>query len=296
MVKSARSKSDVAFDVFNFTFLTIFALLILYPLYFILIASFSDPSRVFGGDVWLLPKQITFEGYQRLFRDPVIWTGYGNSVMYAVMGALISVSLTIAAAYPLSRKDFLGRNVIMLFFVFTIFFSGGLIPTYLLVKNLGMMNSIWAVVVPSAVEAFGIIIAKTFFESNIPDELREAASIDGCTNMRFLWGIAIPLSMPIIAVLTLFAVVKQWNGFFDALIYLENDKLYPLQLILRNILIQSQPSGNMTSDIESLAAQQRVSELIKYGIIIVAAAPLMFLYPLLQRYFVKGILIGSVKG
>ncbi|MDQ0877344.1 putative aldouronate transport system permease protein [Paenibacillus sp. V4I3] len=293
---TAKSTADKWFDALNMLVLSGFALLILYPLYFVVIASISEPDQIYAGNVWLWPKGVTLEGYRRILSDPQIWSGYGNSILYAVASALISVSLTIGAAYPLSRKDFYGRNTFMLFFVFTMFFSGGLIPTYLLVKNLGMVNTIWSVILPSAVDAFGIIIARTFFQSTIPEELREAAFMDGCRNTRFLWSVVIPLSKPIIAVLVLFAVVRQWNGFFDALIYLENEKLYPLQLVLRNILIQSQPIGDMVSDIDSLLAKQRVSELIKYGVILIAAAPLLLLYPFLQRYFVKGVLIGSVKG
>lgn len=293
---TAKSTADKWFDALNILVLSGFALLILYPLYFVVIASVSEPDQIYAGNVWLWPQGFTLEGYRRILSDPQIWSGYGNSIIYAAASALISVSLTIGAAYPLSRKDFYGRNTFMLFFVFTMFFSGGLIPTYLLVKNLGMVNTIWSVILPSAVDAFGIIIARTFFQSTIPDELREAAFMDGCRNTRFLWSVVIPLSKPIIAVLVLFAVVRQWNGFFDALIYLENEKLYPLQLVLRNILIQSQPIGDMISDIDSLLAKQRVSELIKYGVILIAAAPLLILYPFLQRYFVKGVLIGSVKG
>lgn len=293
---TAKSTADKWFDALNILVLSGFALSILYPLYFVVIASISEPDQIYAGNVWLWPKGVTLEGYSRILSDPQIWSGYGNSILYAAASALISVSLTIGAAYPLSRKDFYGRNTFMLFFVFTMFFSGGLIPTYLLVKNLGMVNTIWSVILPSAVDAFGIIIARTFFQSTIPDELREAAFMDGCRNTRFLWSVVIPLSKPIIAVLVLFAVVRQWNGFFDALIYLENEKLYPLQLVLRNILIQSQPIGDMVSDIDSLLAKQRVSELIKYGVILIAAGPLLILYPFLQRYFVKGVLIGSVKG
>lgn len=293
---TAKSTADKWFDALNILVLSGFALLILYPLYFVVIASVSEPDQIYAGNVWLWPQGFTLEGYRRILSDPQIWSGYGNSILYAAASALISVSLTIGAAYPLSRKDFYGRNTFMLFFVFTMFFSGGLIPTYLLVKNLGMVNTIWSVILPSAVDAFGIIIARTFFQSTIPDELREAAFMDGCRNTRFLWSVVIPLSKPIIAVLVLFAVVRQWNGFFDALIYLENEKLYPLQLVLRNILIQSQPIGDMISDIDSLLAKQRVSELIKYGVILIAAAPLLILYPFLQRYFVKGVLIGSIKG
>lgn len=290
-----KTKSDIAFDILNFAFLGFFTLLILYPLYFILIASVSDPDRIFTGSVWLWPSGVTFDGYRRIFSDPQIWIGYRNSILYASVSAIISTVLVIMAAYPLSRKDFYGRGAFMTFFVITLFFNGGIIPTYLLVKQLHMIDTMWAVVLPSAVDAFLIIIAKTFFQE-LPGELREAASIDGCRNFRFLLSIVLPLSKPIIAVLVLFAVVRQWNGFFDALIYLNDGDKFPLQLVLRNILIQSQPSGNLLADVDTLLAKQRVTELIKFGVIIVAALPLLILYPFLQRYFVKGVMVGSVKG
>jgi putative aldouronate transport system permease protein len=269
--------------------------MILYPLYFIVIASISDPNKIYSGDVWLLPQSITFDGYKRIFSDSSIWNGYKNSILYAVLNGFVSTTLVIMAAYPLSRKDFYGRNVIMTFFIITMFFNGGIIPTYLVVKDLHLMNSMWAVILPGAMDAFLIIIAKTFFEE-LPEELREAAAIDGARNLRYLWSVVLPLSKPIIAVLVLFAVVRQWNGFFDALIYLSDGEKFPLQLVLRNILIQSQPSGNMLMDIDNMLAKQRVTELIKFGVIIVSAVPLLALYPFLQRYFVKGVMVGSVKG
>ncbi|TLS49019.1 carbohydrate ABC transporter permease [Paenibacillus antri] len=290
-----KSGSDILFDVANYTLLLGFTLLILYPLYFILIASFSDPDRVSAGAVWLWPTDVTFEGYRRIFADGAIWIGYRNSILYAALTALIGTALAIMAAYPLARKDFYGRNVFMIFFAITLFFNGGLIPTYLLVKNLHLMNSMWAVVLVSAVDAFVIIIARTFFQG-LPEEIREAANMDGCTNMRYIRSFVLPLSKPIIAVLVLFAVVRQWNGFFDALIYLNDSDKYPLQLILRNILIENQPSGNLVDDIQTALEKQRIVGLIKYGVIIVAALPLLALYPFLQRYFVQGVFIGSVKG
>ncbi|XEC93555.1 carbohydrate ABC transporter permease [Paenibacillus tarimensis] len=293
---SRKSKGDVLFDVINYTLLTIGLLLILYPLYFVLIASISDPNRIYSGDIWLFPQGITLDGYQRILNDAMIWTGYGNSILYAATGTAISVTLTLMAAYPLARKDFVGRNLFMWFFMFTMFFNGGLIPTYLLVKDLGMVNTIWALVVPGAAGVFNIIIVRTFFQSTIPDEMREAAFMDGCSNTKFFLAIVIPLSQPIIAVMVLFHVVAFWNGFFDALIYLNEEAKYPLQLVLRNILVQNQVNANMMVDVESYAAKLRVTELIKYGVIIVSSLPLLILYPFLQRYFVKGVMIGSIKG
>jgi putative aldouronate transport system permease protein len=291
-----KSKSDLLFDLINYSFLTVGMLLILYPLYFVLIASVSDPNHIYAGDVWLFPKGLTLDGYQRIFNDASIWIGYGNSLLYAALGTGISVTLTMFAAYPLSRRDFVGRNVFMMFFMLTMFFGGGLIPTYLLIKDLGMINTIWALVVPGAAGVFNIIIVRTFFQSTIPDEMREAAFIDGCSNTKFFLQIVIPLSKPIIAVMVLFHVVGFWNGFFDALIYLNDQSKYPLQLVLRNILVQNQVNSSMMADVESYAAKLRVTELIKYGVIIVASLPLLILYPFLQRYFVKGVMIGSIKG
>ncbi|MDI4643517.1 carbohydrate ABC transporter permease [Cohnella hashimotonis] len=290
-----RTKSDIWFDLFNYVFLGGFTLMILYPLYFIVIASISSPDRIFSGDVWFWPRDITFDGYRRIFQDPTIWLGYRNSIVYAAISAFISTTLVIMAAYPLSRKDFYGRSTFMVFFLITLFFNGGIIPTYLMMKDIHLIDSMWAVILPSAVDAFLIIIAKTFFQE-LPEELREAAAIDGCRNLRYLTSIVLPVSKPIIAVLVLFAVVRQWNGFFDALIYLSDGDKFPLQLVLRNILIQSQPSGNLVNDVDTLLAKQRVTELIKFGVIIVAALPLLVLYPFLQRYFVKGVMVGSVKG
>ncbi|RCW45416.1 carbohydrate ABC transporter permease [Paenibacillus prosopidis] len=291
-----KTKGDLLFDILNYSILTIGMLLILYPLYFVFIASFSDPNQIYSGDIWLFPKGLTLDGYERIFSDSTIWIGYGNSLLYAIVGTAISVMLTLMAAYPLSRKDFVGRGVFMWFFVFTMFFGGGLIPTYLLIKDLNMINTIWALVVPGAAGVFNIIIVRTFFQSTIPDEMREAAFIDGCSNTRFFLGMVLPLSKPIIAVMVLYHVVGFWNGFFDAMIYLNEETKFPLQLVLRNILVQNQVNSSMMIDVESYAAKLRVTELIKYGVIIIASLPLLILYPFLQRYFVKGVMIGSIKG
>ncbi|MTH54945.1 ABC transporter permease subunit [Bacillus mangrovi] len=291
-----KSKEDRIFDVLNITVLTIIAILVLYPLYFVVIASISNPDRIYSGDVWLLPKEITFEGYKRIFQDEMIWLGYKNTVIYTVLGTAVNVVLTLMAAYALSRKDLAGRNIFMLLFIFTMFFSGGLIPTYLVVKNLGLVNTIWAMILPKAIAVWNLIVARTFFQSNIPDELLEAAKIDGCSNTKFFLKVVLPLSKPIIAVLVLFYAVGHWNSYFDALIYLNDEGLYPLQLILRNILIQNEAAANMVGDVASYAAQRRLAELIKYGVIIVAALPLLIVYPFVQKYFVKGALIGGIKG
>ncbi|BCS82177.1 carbohydrate ABC transporter permease [Anaerocellum diazotrophicum] len=291
-----QSSEDRLFDTISYLSLIFFALIVLYPLYFIIIASISDPDMVSSGQIWFLPKGITFDGYKRIFEDNSILLGYRNTLIYAGLGAIISVAMTVSGAYPLARKDFYGRNFFMAVFVFTMFFGGGLIPTYLLVKSLGMLDTIWAMVIPGAVSVWNLIITRTFFQLNIPEELREAAFMDGCSDLRFFVKIVLPLSRPIIAVLALFAIVGQWNGFFDALIYLSNEKLYPLQLVLRKILIQSEPQLGMMVDVDTLAAKLKVRELIKYSSIVVSSVPVLIIYPFIQKYFVKGVMIGSIKG
>lgn len=291
-----KSREDIVFDSVNYTLLVLVVLIVLYPLYFVIIASISDPNLVGSGHVWLFPKGFTLEGYKRIFNDSSILTGYKNSIIYAAVGAVVTVVLTVTAAYPLSRKDFYGKNFFMAVFMVTMFFGGGLIPTYLVVKDLHMLDTVWAMVIPNAVGVFNLIITRTFFAMSIPEELREAAAIDGCSDMGYFTKVVIPLSKPIIAVIALFTIVGQWNGYFDALIYINKENHYPLQLILRNILIQSQPQNGMVVDVDTLLAKERVRQLIQYGVIIVSTLPLLIIYPFLQKYFVKGVMIGSIKG
>jgi len=295
MVKG-RSRADLLFDVINYSFLTVLLLAVLYPLIFIVSASISNPDLVNAGRLWLWPREITFEGYARIFNDSSIGLGYRNSLAYTLIGTVINVTLTLTAGYALSRSDLVGRGGFTFLIVFTMFFSGGLIPTYLVVKQLGMLNTIWAMVLPNAVSAFNVIVARTFFQSTIPKELLEAAVTDGCSNTRFFLRIALPLSLPIVAVLTLFSAVGHWNSYFPALIYLNRDELMPLQIVLRNILIASQVSDSIVGDMASSADQQRTVDIVKYGIIIVACLPVLVLYPFLQKYFVSGVMIGSLKG
>ncbi|MEK3885665.1 carbohydrate ABC transporter permease [Paenibacillus sp. PL2-23] len=296
MKNLARSRGDRLFDLFNILLFAFVSLIVIYPLYFMIIASFSDPQSINSGAVWLLPQDITFEGYSRILNDPNIWLGYRNSIFYTIVGTAINVALIIPAGYALSRRDLLGRNPIIIFIVFTMFFNGGLIPTYLVVKNLGMLDTIWALILPSAVGVYNLIICRTYFQSTIPDALYEAAAIDGSTNTGFFFRVVLPLSLPIIAVMVLFHVVMHWNSYFPALIYLKDEVKRPLQLILREILIISQQQDNMVVDSESIADQQRIAELVKYGVVIVASLPVLVLYPFLQKYFVKGVMIGSIKG
>jgi putative aldouronate transport system permease protein len=283
------------FDYLNVVLFTIVLIVVIYPLYFILISSISSPGEVAGGKVWLWPVDPSLEGYRSIFTDSTIWLGYKNSLIYTTLGVVISTSLTITAAYSLSRKDLAGRNIVLFYFLFTMFFSGGLIPNYILVKNLGMLDTIWAMVIPGAVSVFQLIIARTFFQYTIPDDLLEAAQMDGCNDFRFFFRIVLPLSLPIISVIILYNAVSQWNAYFKALVYLTDHQMQPLQMILRRILIQNEATEGLP-DTMSLIEQQRQAELVKYGVIVVACIPMLVLYPFLQKYFVKGIMIGSVKG
>lgn len=294
--KIKKSKGDKIYDAINYTFLTILLLIVLYPLYFILIASISDPQLVSVGKVLLIPKKITMLGYQKIFEDGKIWLGYWNTIVYTVLGTIVNVAMTISSGYALSRKTLKGRNFLMGIFTFTMFFGGGLIPTYLLVKQLGLMNSMWAMIIPSAVSVWNIIIARTFFMNSIPDELFDAAFIDGCGEIRFFFKMAIPLSKAIVAVMVLFYAVAHWNSYFDALIYLGNENQHPLQLILRDILIVNDGGKGMAQDIQEVLEKRKAAELVKYGVIVVSSIPVLILYPFLQRYFVEGVMIGSVKG
>jgi putative aldouronate transport system permease protein len=294
--KIKRSRGDLIFDIINYVLMSTILLLVAYPLYFIIIASFSDPVDVMAGRVWAWPLSATIDGYQRIMRDSTIWLGYRNSIFYTVTATTLSVVCTLLAAYALSRKDLAGRGIIMKMIIFTMIFSGGLIPRYMTVRSLGLINTVWALILPGAVGAYNLTIARSFFESTIPDELLDAARIDGCANWKFFFSIVLPLSSALVAVMILFYGVGNWNEFFDAMIFLDNRRLFPLQLILRSILIQSQASLNMVDDIESVEAAIRTAEQIKYGVIIVASLPVLVLYPALQRYFVKGVMIGSIKG
>jgi putative aldouronate transport system permease protein len=289
-----ESLGDRMFLAFIYIILSIVLLAVLYPLLYIVSSSLSSPSAVSSGRVWLWPVELSLKGYETVFGNPQIITGYGNSLFYTVCGTFISVSLTVMIGYPLSKKSFFGRKGLMLFITFTMLFSGGLIPTYLVVKELGLIDSRWALLLPNAIWVWQVIIARTFFQSSIPEELSEASEIDGCSDWRFIWSVVIPLSKPILAVLALMYAVGQWNAYFDALIYLKSQQLYPLQLILRSILILNNGSGSM--DAAKMIERQQMAELMKYALIVVASLPVLIIYPFVQRYFVQGMLIGSVKG
>ena len=290
-----RSRADKAFDIIDYILMGLAFLIVAYPLYFVIIASISDPTAIYEGQVILLPIRPTFEGYERIFSYSSLFTGYKNTLIYTAVGTSINVVLTITAAYALSRKELVGRNIVMMGVMITMIFSGGQIPNYLLVRNLGIYNTMWALILPGAVSSYNLIVARTFFQQSIPDELREAAELDGCTDTGFFVRVVLPLSGSIIAVMVLFYAVGHWNSYYNALIYLSSQAKYPLQLVLRNILIVN-TMDDMVNDVATQAAQQRMGDLIKYGMIIVSSLPLMILYPFLQRYFVQGVMIGAIKG
>ena len=293
--KVRRQPRDVVFDVILYTICALLLLLILYPLWFIIIASFSDPSAVASGSVFILPRGFTLDGYEALLQQPQIWTGYRNTIAYTLIGTLIGLAVNIPAAYALSRKDLWGRKVLMGLFVFTMFFNGGLIPTFLTVQDAGFYNSFWVMVLPFAVSAYNIIVARTFFQNSLPQELWEAAQIDGCGNLRFFFTMALPLSKAILSVIALWTAVGQWNSYFNALIYLRNEELYPLQLIMRNILITNQNFAAQGTGEAAMIAMRKAS-LVRYSMIIVSTVPIMCVYPFIQKYFDQGVMIGAVKG
>ena len=288
-----KSIGEKAFDVLMYGCIGISILLILYPLYFILIASISDQNLVANGRVFLIPKGIQYGGFKRVFENDLLLSGYRNTILYTALGTVVNMVLTIPAAYALSRKDFLPRRVLMFLFVFTMYFSGGLVPTYLLMKDLRLLNTIWVMIIPFAVNVTNLMIARSFFESSIPDELLEAAVMDGCSNTKFFLHIVLPLSKAILAVITLYYAVQHWNEYFNALIYLKDTALYPLQLVIRDILVMNQKASASASAASSAV---QIAEQVKYAVILISTVPVMIFFPFVQKYFMKGVMIGAVKG
>jgi ABC-type glycerol-3-phosphate transport system permease component len=291
-----ESAGDRAFLIGIYVFLGLILVAIAYPLIYIVSSSFSSYAAVTGNKVWLWPVQPTLLGYKAVFDDSQVVTGYLNSAIYTVCGTALSVTLTIMMAYPLSRKDFWGRSVFIWALLFALIFNGGLIPFYLVVKSLGLLDTRWSMIVPTALGIFQVLLAKTFFQNTIPNELYEAAQIDGCSDIRFLTRLVLPLSKPIIAVLVLLYAIGQWNSYFNALIFLNSENLFPLQLILRSLLVL----GNTQASMQALNPTQyqlfeTMKTLLKYALIVVASVPVLLLYPLAQRYFVKGVMLGSLK-
>lgn len=267
-----------------------------YPLIYIVSSSFSSPTAVSTGKVILWPVDLSLEGYKAVFKNKDVLSGYLNTIIFTVCGTTINVVMTMFAAYPLSSQKLPGKNFFLFLFTFTMLFSGGMIPTYILIKDLHMLNSIWAMILPGAVSVYNLMITKTFIQNSIPGELYEAAEIDGCSDANYFFKMVLPLSKSIIAVLVLFYAIGHWNAYFNAFLYLDDRKLFPLQLVLREILIANSINSTMILDPEIAAAKQGMAELLKYSLILVSTVPVMCLYPFVQKYFVKGVMIGSVKG
>jgi putative aldouronate transport system permease protein len=295
--RSNRLSGDRAFNFLNTAFLIMMLIAVSYPILYVVSSSFSAPKAIMTGKVWLLPVQATLEGYQTAFRYSRLINGFSNSFFYAIAGTALNISISIMAAYPLSRKDLLGRNLLMFVFAFTMWFSGGLIPTYILIKDLGLYNTRWVMLIPQAMSVYNMILVRTYFANNIPGELHEASRIDGCDDFRFIRSVVIPLSGPIIAVIGLFYAVSHWNAFFTAFIYLSNRQLHPLQIVLREILIMNQANDMLDgSNIADAETRMYLYELLKYTTIVIASLPIILIYPFIQKFFTKGIMIGAIKG
>lgn len=295
--KSLAGFSEKTSDFILVAICLVILLIVAYPLYYVLVASFSNPYEVYAGKTFLLPSQFTLDGYKAVFADDGIITGYINSIIYTVLGTVFSVVMIYLTAYPLSIKNLPGRKFISIFFIITMYFGGGLIPTYLVVKDTGLTNTIWAIFIPGGVAVGNMIIVRNFFENSIPKEMIEAAKIDGASQWTTFIKIMVPLSRSIMAVMVVFSMVAYWNDWFTALIYLPGDEKAPLPLVLRNILIKSSASAGQASTISGGYAElNKLTEMIKFSSIIVAAAPMLVFYPFVQKYFEKGFMAGAVKG
>ncbi len=287
---------DKVFEIVNYTLLTLIMIIVLYPVLYILAASFSDPQAVIAGEVFIFPVRPTLRGYEAVFKNKKILTGFANSFYYLIVGTALNLVMTMLCAYPLSRKEFRARGFMAMFFVFTMYFSGGLVPSYILVNKLGLTGTRWAMIIPSAMSTYNMIICRTYMVNSIPDEMYEAAQIDGCTPWKYFVRIVTPLCKPILAVLTLYYGVAKWNDYFTAMLYIREDKMQPLTIIMREILIQNKVDMTQIGDASNLAKLQGMSELLKFSTIVVASVPVMLLYPLVQKHLVKGVMIGAVKG
>jgi putative aldouronate transport system permease protein len=293
-----KSPSRYVFEFFNFCVMIFISAVMIYPFLFVLAASFSSGSAVSLGMVGVIPKGFNTEAYQAVLKYPHIWTGYRNTLMYTGVGTLINLFMTVAGAYPLSRKQFYGRGVFTFIIAVTMFFSGGLIPTYLIMRAYKLLNTFWVMVIPGAISTWNMIIMRTFFQ-NIPTELEEAAVIDGCSDIGVLTRIILPLSTASIMTIGMFYAAGHWTAWFGAFIYLRDQNRYPIQLWLRLIVLQNQVQDiarEQAAGAVDLGAEKLISDTIKYAVIIVAAAPILCVYPFIQKYFVKGVMVGSVKG
>ena len=297
-VSVSQTRGDKVFGVINAIFIAFITLITLYPLIYVCSASISSPASVTSGRMWLWPTDVTLEGYKRILKNTEIWTGYANTILYTVINVVISLAVTLPAAYALTVKALPGRKFIVFVFSVTMFFSGGMIPLYVVCRNLGLVNTLWAVILPSATSMWYIILTRTFFQSTIPHELEEASEIDGCSVFATFLRIVLPLSAPIIAVMALYFGVGRWNSYFGEMIFLRDRGKFPLQLFLREILIVAtfNQENASNADAITMAEQLRIASIIKYATMIVATLPVIAAYPFIQRYFVKGVMIGSIKG
>jgi putative aldouronate transport system permease protein len=297
--RNRRTPGDLLFSIGLGVFLALVLFATIYPLYFVLIASVSDPTLVATGDVWVIPQGLSIFGYEQILADERIWNGYRNTILYTVVGTALSLAVTLPAAFALSRREFAPRKPLMFFFAFTMFFTGGLIPTYLLYRDLGLLDNWLVFVIPSALNVYNLIIARAFFENSLPEELFEAATLDGVGYLQFFFKMAIPLSKAIIAVIGLYYLVQIWNDFFTGLIFVRDYDKQPLQIVLRDILLSNQAfaggAGGGGGSGGGAYAQQFADQ-IKYGVIIVSTLPVLAVYPFVQKYFEKGVMVGSVKG
>ncbi len=294
MKKKKGLSVDRVTNILFYVIAVVMIILVVYPLWFVIIASFSNPADVANGEVWLLPKKLDLSGYKELFKQSQLWVSYKNTIVYTLVGTLIALVVNIPAGYAMSRKELVGRKWINIFYLIPMFVNGGLIPTYFVVKGFGLLNTFWVMVLPFSVSTYNIIVARTFFKSNLPEALWESAQLDGCGQIRYFIQFAVPLSKAVLAVIGLWTAVGLWNSWFNALIYLKDDALQPLQLLLRRILITNESllgaaTGTMAQEL------RRLSDMMKYGSIVISTLPIMALYPFLQKYFNQGVMIGSVK-
>lgn len=290
-----KSKGEKAFDIILILISIIIIFIIAYPLFFVVIASFSKPEAVLGGKLSFWPIGFNLESYKMILQEEKIWSGYKNTIIYTMLGTSINVVITTLAAYPLSRKEMPYRRVLTFIITFTMLFSGGMIPVYMVVRGLGMTDTVWAMVIPNAISTYNMLVMRNYFQTNIPEELHEAAAIDGCGHLQSLIKVVLPLSTPIIAVIVLFYLVGHWNAFFNAIIYLRDQTLYPLQIILRDLILQNSLEA-VGGDTFGMYEKVMRGETMKYAVIIVASVPVLMVYSFVQKYFVKGIMVGAIKG
>lgn len=290
------SLEDRIFHIVNTILMILIGIVMVYPLYYIVLASITDPTIVNTGKLLLFPEKVYLEGYKAAFEYKQLFSGFLNSVLYTVVGTLVSIFLTIPGAYALSRKDLKGRNMVMFLCTFTMFFSGGMVPSYMLVNELGLIDTMWAMILPGALSVYNLIVVRTFFQTNIPDELLEAAKMDGCSDLKFFWNIALKVSGTIIAVMVLFYAVALWNSYFNAIMYLNSRSKMPLQAVLRDLLILNTVTNELPIDATETVDRMMRADQLKYCVIIISTVPMMILYPFIQKHFTKGVMIGSIKG